>query len=474
MRKTNNIPVQIFDIPFPDTWDIERQVLADAISAPEFLGDVFPAMHPDFFTSETRRRIWDKIAEKYNLGETIDMSVMLSAFGKDFHEEVLPKMGALPGMLEVTAHVAALRSGAARRRAYIAAVQYLQMAVSNAAEEQDIIAGAEDFAAQVEGPSPLQTETTLAAAIKAVREDVHAAEKAAAEGKSIRVATGFEMLDIAIGSGFKPGQLVVLAARPGVGKTSIMIHLAKNAARSGNPVYISTLEMTDGELAEKFLYSTGRVRPYEVSHGSVKWDEFDVADEELKHLPIIINQFSRTLEQIIGRITQAVKQGRCKVAMIDYLGLVQDCTMLGGGVKLYQVIAKITGTLKAVAKRLGIPIVLLCQLNRDQVRENRHPELFDLRDSGSIEQDADIVLMLEREKDSRSIIAWLRKNRNGRNVDENGHDIGFRLLPNETYSAFEELGPVHDNDLPAPEPLARPLPEPVTTREEEFEDNLPF
>ena len=147
--------------------------------------------------------------------------------------------------------------------------------------------------------------------------------------------------------------------------------------------------------------------------------------------------------------------------------------MLGGNVKLYQVIARLTGTLKAVAKRLQIPIVLLCQLNRDQVRENRHPELFDLRDSGSIEQDADIVLMLEREKERKTIIAWLRKNRNGRNVDENGNDIGFRLLPNDTYSAFEELGPVHDDDLPEQEPPTRPIPEPVTTPKDE-RDELPF
>ena len=106
--------------------------------------------------------------------------------------------------------------------------------------------------------------------------------------------------------------------------------------------------------------------------------------------------------------------------------------------KLYQIIAKITGDLKAVAKRLGIPIVLLCQLNRDQAREKRAPELFDLRDSGSIEQDADIVIMLEPRYDEGRIFAWLRKNRNG------PRDVALVLVPNKTYSAFEEGLPVQE------------------------------
>lgn len=469
--KRNNTNIQIFDIPFPDTSDIERQVLADIVGCSDYMGDILPLMHPDFFTTDERRTWWNAIVENYNTGKTIDLATIGSVFGRPFIEAI----ASLPnncGLFEIMDHVGALRTGATRRRAYIAAAYFLQNSVTSM--EPDILAAAEGFMAQVEGPAPVQTETTLDRAIKAVREDVQAAEVAAAEGRSIRISTGFNLLDIAINRGFKPGQLVVLAARPGVGKTSIMLHLAKHAARNGNPVYISTLEMTDGELAEKFIYSTGRVRPYEVSHGSVNWEQFDVAEQELQGLPILINQFSRTLDQIVGRITQAVKRGVCKVAFIDYLGLVQDCTMLGGNVKLYQVIARLTGTLKAVAKRLQIPIVLLCQLNRDQVRENRHPELFDLRDSGSIEQDADIVLMLEREKERKTILAWLRKNRNGRNVDDKGNDIGFRLLPNDTYSAFEELGPVYDDDLPdtEPEPLKRPLPERVTTLKDE--DNLPF
>lgn len=468
MKKTQT-PVQILDIPFPETRDIERQVLADLTSSPEFMGDALPILHPEFFTSDERRTIWNTLAEHFNNGKSIDLATICSAIGQPFIDEIGSKCGIPASYIETMSHISALRTESARRRSYFAAVQFLQNSMISS--EQDILASAEGFVAQIEGPAPMLTETNLADAIKLVRDDVEAAAKAAAEGKSIRISTGFEFLDKCINNGFKPGQLIVLAARPGVGKTSIMLHLAKTAARNGNPVYISTLEMTDGELAEKFIYSTGRVRPVEVAHGSVDWVQFRYAEEELAGLPIWINQFSRTLEQIVGRITQAVKQGRCRVAFIDYLGLVQDCNNFGGNAKLYQIIAKITGTLKAVAKRLAIPIVLLCQLNRDQAREGRHPELFDLRDSGSIEQDADIVLMLEPCKESRTIIAWLRKNRGGRKVDDAGNDIGFRLQPNDTYSAFTEIGPERQEPETAQPPK---LPEPITTPKDYDTDDLPF
>ena len=221
-----------------------------------------------------------------------------------------------------------------------------------------------------------------------------------------------------------------------------MLQMAKTAARSDNPVILFSLEMTCPELCERLLFSTGKVSPFKMANGEVEWQAFLEAENELRPLPIFINDFSRSLDEIVSRLTRAVKQGRCKIAFIDYLGLIQD-TLNPGYNKLYQIIAKITGDLKAAAKRLGIPIVLLCQLNRDQAREKRAPELFDLRDSGSIEQDADVVIMLEPRYEEGRIFAWLRKNRNGK------RDLAFVLVPNKTYSAFEEGLPVHELRTPS-------------------------
>ena len=481
MRNQQPQPVQVLDIPFPETADIERQVLADLVTAPDAMGDAFPLLHPDFFTSPDRRGIWETIAERYNGGAAFDLATLTSMIGRPFIDEVLPKTVDPASIFSTMEHVTVLRNGAAKRRAYAAAATFLQQAVSPAASELAIVAGVERFTAQVECPAPVQNELTLAEAIQGVRRDMEATRQAEAVGRSFRIPTGLR-LDDAVNGGFKPGQLIVLAARPGVGKTSLMLHLAKNAARNGFPVYISTLEMTGAELGGKFLLSTGRVRPADVAHGNADPAEFDAAAAELSGLPVFINQFSRTLDEIVSRITQAVKRGACRIAFIDYLGLVQDTNNLGGGAKLYQIIARITSTLKALAKRLSIPVVLLCQLNREQVREKRPPELNDLRDSGSIEQDADIVLMLENEykEDTLRVIAWLRKNRSGRRVGAKGGDLGFVLIPNETYSAFADGGVRGEEDLPAassPAPVGRYNPNAFTesAKDDDEEDNyLPF
>ena len=401
----------ILDIPFPETAALERQVIADVIQSPDMMGDVLPLIHKDFFTNTERCGIWELLTDHYNKGLSFDMQTITAEIGKPFIDEILPHLSDAGGSISVIQHTSLLRTGAARR------------------------------SRAVEGEAPLLSEVKLAQGIKEVKEEAQRIEALKEQGKTIRISTGFNFLDQYLNKGFKPGQLIVLAARPSVGKTAVMLQMAKTAALSDNPVLLFSLEMTCHELCERLLFSTGKVSPYKMADGEVEWQTFMEAENELSPLPIYINDFSRSLDEIVSRMTRAVKQGRCKIAFIDYLGLIQD-TLNPGYNKLYQIIAKITGDLKAVAKRLGIPIVLLCQLNRDQAREKRAPELFDLRDSGSIEQDADVVIMLEPRHDEGRIFAWLRKNRNGK------RDLAFVLVPNKTYSAFEEGLPVHELRTP--------------------------
>lgn len=463
---------EILDIPFPETFDIERLVLADAVSAPEMLGDVIPIIHPDFFTKTSRRNIWETIVDRYNKGQAVDLATIFSVIGNDFREEVVPALGEAGGTINCLSHAALLRTGAARRRAYYAVTAFLTSAVNPKSTEADILSSVEAFTSTVEGPAPLQSEVRLGDAIKETRKDLEETRHREQKGETLRISSGFHYLDEALGGGWKPGQLVVLAARPSVGKTSVMLHIAKQAARTGNPAYIVSMEMTVPELAEKFVLSTGKVRPWEITHGPQDFTLFDEAAGELSPLPVLINDYSRTLDEVVARLTQAVKQGRCKIAFIDYLGLFQDCFAFGGNVKLYQVISRITGTLKAVAKRLGIPIVLLCQLNREQAREKRAPELFDLRDSGSIEQDADIVIMLEPKPEEGRLIAWLRKNRGGRKVTKDGAGLGYILVPNDTYSAFEEGLPVGELNTPTDSAVQTSLD--LHHEPQEEQQDLPF
>ena len=436
---------QLIDTMLPETAALERAVLSDAVNAPHALGDIIPIVHEDFFTSEKRKDIWRTLVKYYNEGRSIDYFSVTNAIGIDlFQSEILNQANNSTGSGAFCMEdAAALRNAASQRRAYIAASAFIRRAVAPGVTEMDILASAEQLTREIEGPSPLMEDETLGHAIMRVADEIEQKEKLAREGKMVNIPTGFEPLDGATYGGFSAPKIVILAARPSVGKTAIMLHMAKAAARAGNPVAMFSLEMTNTELASRYLYSTGRVIPRDVANGCVDWDAFNEAQGELDDLPICLDDFSRSLDDIVARMTQMVKRGKCKIAFIDYLGLFRDCYD-DGNRKLYQTIGKITGTLKAVAKRLGIPIVLLCQLNRDQAKDGREPELYDLRDSGSIEQDADIVLMLQSHqkgdpikvegepivKDYLTIQVFVRKNRHGRK------DWSFLLRPNDTYSDF--------------------------------------
>lgn len=423
---------EIFDIPFPKTEDIERTVLADAVSFPEEFGDIFPIINQDFFTAPSRRGIWETLVEQYNKGKPIDIASVGAICGKPFIDEVVPYLGQTGGAYSVLQHAALLRDGAAKRRAYYAAITFIQEAVKPGSTEKDIISSVEQFSRSVEGPAPLQCDAGLAAVLNNVGDELQKAATAKANGESVKITTGFKQLDWWTYQGFSGGQLIVLAARPSVGKTAVMLSMAKAAAKAGNPVQIFSLEMTEEELGQRLLISTGKISQRDIASANVDWNAFEEANGELATLPIFINTFSHTFDEIVSRITQAAKQGRCKICFIDYLGLIQDLINLGPNNNLTRVITRITGALKSLAKRLKIPIVILCQMNRDQVREKRSPELQDLRDSGSIEQDADIVLMLEPEPEERRLLMWIRKNRN------NKRDEALILVPNETYTVFEE------------------------------------
>lgn len=424
---------QSIELHFPDTTQEERRVLADAVMMPESFVETYPVIHSSFFTNETRRKTWDAIVERYNAGRPYNSSAILQAVGPDFVAELGNYLGDACVVTMVREHAAALRNAAARRRSYIAAVDFMQKASDTRNTENALAAAVEDFSRKVEGPAPLQQEAAIADVLHTISKEIEDRETAIREGHNLKITTGFSALDRWTYQGFGAGQLVVLAARPSVGKTAIMLHMAKAAAKAGNPVTMFSLEMTSEELGQRLLFSTGQVRPVEVATGRIEWQAFENANGELSPLPIYINDFSRNLDEIVARITQSVKQGRCSIAFIDYLGLFADCYNFGTA-KVYQIISKITGTMKALAKRLRIPIVLLCQLNRDQAREKRSPELYDLRDSGSIEQDSDIVLMLEPNTEEGLLTIWVRKNRQYK------RDLSLIVRPNETYSAFEEVG----------------------------------
>ena len=436
MQTSKNISIR--EYPLANTSDLERQVLADIVASPEAIGDVMRYITDEAFTTDDRKAIWRAAIVLFNKGQVIDMPTMLNVCGHIFLDECINhgKLGDTPRM--AVQHAIHLRNAAARRRGYFAAVKMLQATVETDKTIDEICSIAEGLGREVQGNISTANEVPLKEVLADVNTELAELRRLKKEGRSYRVPTGIKAIDWNTYGGWRGGQLIILAARPSVGKTALMLKFARSAAEGGFPVDIFSLEMTAGELAQRMLYSTGEVKPTDIATGFVAQEKFDAARAELERLNIYINDASRSLEDITARLSINVRGGRCKVAFIDYLGLMNIATSYRENMN--QAIGKITSELKATAKRLNIPIVLLCQLNRDAAKNDRAPELYDLRDSGSIEQDADVVMMLENEEAQNpdtglhDINIWLRKNRQYK------RDICIRVSPNSTYSDFAEVG----------------------------------
>lgn len=432
--------ITLSDIPFPDTTALERQVIADAVSNPDYIGDVASIIFPDYFSAESRKAIWETLVGMFNARETIDLVSVWQRTGQPFIDEIQTKVIDTATSTGFIDHARMLQIANTKKRAYFAAITIVQQSASATTSEDDIFSAADELSRKIKGDYSPAGDSALSDVLDTVADETEADQREAAQGRSVRIPTSIPSLDRQLWGGWARGQLIILAARPSVGKTAFMLQFAKTAAEHNNPTLIFTLEMTKPELGRRLLFSTGAVTQEELIGRNVNWDRFEAARGRINKLPIYINDESRTLQSIVSRMTMAVNQGRCKLAMIDYLGEMQFDP--SSRVTFAQQIGFTTTELKQAAKRLGIPIILLVQLNRKSVEDGRPPELHDLRDSGSIEQDADVVLMLQQrfenamareEGDTPYVDIWIRKNRNYKK------DIRIPTMPNTSYTHFTEL-----------------------------------
>lgn len=239
------------------------------------------------------------------------------------------------------------------------------------------------------------------------------------------VTSGVESLDGMTG-GFKEGEVTIIAARPSMGKTDVMLHIAKNAGWSGCIPIIFSLEMPEKQLTARLIASTGKINRMRMRN----LKEF-LSEKQKERWPTIIEELNRTHVQIFDSPGQTIPEMRAKVrkivnnypdkkpiVFIDYLTLIRSSDYFNGNVH-YQV-SEISRNLKVMAKDFQCPVVCLAQLNRNvEARANKRPVLSDIRESGSIEQDADVILFLYRENyyeynnEDNTLEMIVAKNRNG-------------------------------------------------------------
>lgn len=420
------------DISIPDTTRVEYQVLADLIANPEYILQARDVIDSSAFSSDGARGAWELLGVMQEKGETIDIATVGIRVPKPVIVRIMDFSSGISSPKMVLDHCRVLYQESIRRLIYVRASEMLKKASENRPDFDSLLALPGKLVDAIGEKFTARSPTIpVTEALNHLAEVIEANQLRLQSGKRTRIPTGIPFLDQLTYSGFNPGNLVILAARPSVGKTAVMLHMAKAAARAGFPATVYSLEMTNDELAQRLLLSSG-VRSVQMMSGQVNWAKIENANAAYDGMPLFMNDSCRSLEDITADIILGRHKGRCDIAFIDYLGLIQ---FPSSRMTLYQAISELTPRLKRVAKECRIPIVLLCQLNRNTEAENRSPQLYDLRDSGSIEQDADIVLMLERASktlDDRDVNMWVRKNRQG--VAGN---VLVGLRANDTFTDFE-------------------------------------
>lgn len=261
-----------------------------------------------------------------------------------------------------------------------------------------------------------------------------------AKGKITGITTGFRTLDDFIG-GWRPGSLIYIASRPGIGKTSLALHFAKVAGLNGKWANFFSMEMSKTDLAKILLSGESKINRNKIRDGRLEqydWDSLNRAISNLEDLPIIWNDRAGiNINQIKAIIRKNKKAGRCDIVFIDYLQLIAPTDKK---VIREQQVSEISRILKEITLNENIPVICLSQLNREA--ENEDPKPSHLRESGAIEQDADIIIFPFRpgyngatsngqtipENEIKMIIGKNRRGRRG----------SFKIFANEEMTRFSE------------------------------------
>lgn len=277
------------------------------------------------------------------------------------------------------------------------------------------------------------------------------------------VPTGFPELD-ALTFGFQPGQMIVVAARPGMGKTSIALNFIEAALfpkplgeRRPANVLLFSLEMSSRDLALRMLCSRARVNMQKLRSGHpdqrMQMDLVQAANE-YKGLPLVVDDNGgQNILEIRAKCRRVHARTPLDLVVIDYIQLING---LDSGLPREQQIAEVSRSIKAMAKEFKIPIIALAQLNRKSEEEARQPRMSDLRESGSIEQDADIVMLISRLPASQSKVAEAEAEQAGQDgcfsrqlivaKNRNGPTADINLLFNPGLTRFETPAKERNNE----------------------------
>lgn len=388
--------------PLPNNLDAERCVLGAILLDNHVLNIAIEKLRGEDFFLDQHRRIFERIVELGESQQAIDLVTLsehldrcgeLEASGGPAYLAQL--LDGLPRATNVE-HYARIVKEKAVLRNLIHTAEAIQQRALDADEDADtILDGAES---EIFRLAEERVRAGLIGVKELVTENYPRLERMITEGRRITgVSTGYAQLDNQT-AGLQHSELIILASRPSLGKTSLALNIAENVAlRRNMPVAVFSLEMSKESLLLRLLASEARVDAHKFRTGHFAHDDWGKIGASLGRLaeaPLWIDDSASATVMEMGAKARRLKRDKgLELVIVDYLQLVAARGRFGNR---NEEVASISRSLKGLAKELHVPVLVLSQLTRAPEREDRKPQLADLRESGAIEQDADVVLFIHR------------------------------------------------------------------------------
>ena len=433
----------------PHSVEAEQAVLGSMLIDPRCVPDVIEQLRPEDFYIRQNREIYETIYSMFNFSLTIDPVTVLENMRKNgvYDENVsrnyiLQLMDTTPTAANVGEYVAIIKDKTLLRRIAETAGDMTAMVQQGTDSGQDVLEAAEQRIYAIRQGRAARGLTPISAVLLDVYDRLN--ELAASDAAVPGLSTGLGDLDLAI-SGLNKSDLILLAARPGMGKTSMALNILLHAGKfSGKSVAFFSLEMSREQLVLRLISNESFVDNKKLVTGKLNESDWEKVAAAADRTKILIDDDSTvSVAEINAKCRRVEDLG---LVVIDYLQLM---TSAGGkersGDNRQQIVSDISRALKIMAKELNVPVLCLSQLSRaNESRTNKRPMLSDLRESGAIEQDADIVMFLyredyyEKESENHNLAECIiAKNRHGET-----RTVELQWLPE--YTTFSSIDRTHE------------------------------
>jgi replicative DNA helicase len=388
--------------PLPNNLDAERSVLGAILLDNNALNTAIETLRPDDFFLDQHRRVFTQMIALAEVQQAIDLITLTEELHRRGDLEAAggaPYLASLAdGMPKVSnvEHYARIVKEKAMLRNLIHTTHNIQQRAFEGEDGADMIL--DNAESSIFELAEDRVKAGLISVKEIVRDNFERLEKIFKEGKSITgIPTGYVELD-KLTSGFQPSELLILAARPSQGKTALALNLAENIAiRGGQPVAIFSLEMSKESLLQRLVASVAQIDAHKFRTGHLSrtdWSSMTEALGTISNSPLWVDDAGSISVLEIGAKARRLKRDKgLSLLIVDYLQLI---TARGRFGNRQEEVASISRGLKGLAKELQIPVLVLSQLTRAPERDERGPQLSDLRESGAIEQDADVVMFIYR------------------------------------------------------------------------------